>query len=52
MEFEEAVIEISSLYKEAKELMGDDLSEVWRHGMIDFWADVQEWDIDWLALSE
>jgi hypothetical protein len=48
MEFEKAVIEISLLYKKAKELLGDDLSEVWRHGMIDFWADVHKWDIDWL----
>jgi hypothetical protein len=48
MEFEEAVIEISLLYEKAKETLGDDLSEVWRHGVIDFWADVHKWDIDWL----
>ena len=48
MEFEEAVIEISLLYKKAKELLGDDLSEVWRHGVIDFWADVHKSNIDGL----
>ena len=48
MEFEEAVIEISLLYEKAKETLGDDLSEVWRQGVIDFWADVHKWDIDWL----
>ena len=46
MEFEEAVIEISLLYEKAKETLGDDLSVVWRHGVIDFWADVYKWDID------
>ena len=48
MEFEEAVIEISLLYEKAKELLGDDLSEVWRHGVIDFWADVHKSNIDGL----
>ena len=36
------------LYKKAKELLGDDLSEVWRHGVIDFWADVHKSNIDGL----